>query len=536
MRVYEAIQIKGNSILGFSEAAGGTESVKAIDPSTGNEIEPPFISATSAEVETAAALAQTAFLSYSKKSGAQRAEFLNEIALQIEALGDTLTQRAVQETGLPEARIKGETGRTTGQLRLFANVAAEGSWAQPRIDTAIPDRAPLPKPDIRSIQRPVGPVVVFAASNFPLAFSTAGGDTASALAAGCPVIVKAHSSHSGTAELVARAIQKAAQQTEMPDGVFSLLFGGGRSVGSAIVSHPAIKAVGFTGSTAGGTALMKIASERSEPIPVYAEMGSVNPVILLPQALANRAGTIASGLHVSATMGVGQFCTNPGIVFIKKSPEGDAFIEDFVHKMKESAAQVMLNATIRNAYYDSVNHLENNSRVTTHVANAEKGSNGACLGTTAVFEVNGSTFLDDESLSHEIFGPGTTLVRWTDKSELIRLLESFVGQLTGTLHATDEDISEYSEVVSILERKVGRIVYNSFPTGVEVCHSMVHGGPFPATSDGRSTSVGTHAITRFTRLIAYQDSPQSLLPQELKDGNPLGVSRLEDGAIQNPKR
>lgn len=536
MPVDEAIQIKGNSILGFSEAAGGTESVKAIDPSTGNEIEPPFISATSAEVETAAALAQTAFLSYSKKSGAQRAEFLNEIALQIEALGDTLTKRAVQETGLPEARIKGETGRTTGQLRLFANVAAEGSWAQPRIDTAIPDRAPLPKPDIRSIQRPVGPVVVFAASNFPLAFSTAGGDTASALAAGCPVIVKAHSSHSGTAELVARAIQKAAQQTEMPDGVFSLLFGGGRSVGSAIVSHPAIKAVGFTGSTAGGTALMKIASERSEPIPVFAEMGSVNPVILLPQALAKRTGTIASGLHVSATMGVGQFCTNPGIVFIKKSPDGDAFIEDFVHKMKESAAQVMLNASIRNAYYDGVNHLENNSRVTTHVANAETGSDGACLGTTAVFEVNGTTFLDDESLSHEIFGPGTTLVRWTDKSELIRLLESFVGQLTGTLHATDEDISEYSEVVSILERKVGRIVYNSFPTGVEVCHSMVHGGPFPATSDGRSTSVGTHAITRFTRLIAYQDSPQSLLPQELKDGNPLGVSRLEDGAIQNPKR
>ncbi len=536
MPVDEAIQIKGNSILGFSEAAGGTESVKAIDPSTGNEIEPPFISATSAEVEIAATLAQTAFISYSKKSGAQRAEFLNEIATQIEALGDTLTQRAMQETGLPEARIKGETGRTTGQLRLFASVAGEGSWAQPRIDTAIPDRAPLPKPDIRSMQRPVGPVVVFAASNFPLAFSTAGGDTASALAAGCPVIVKAHSSHSGTAELVARAIQRAAQQTGMPNGVFSLLFGGGRTVGSALVSHPAIKAVGFTGSTAGGTALMKVASERSEPIPVYAEMGSVNPVILLPQALANSADSIASGLHVSATMGVGQFCTNPGIVFIKKGSEGDAFIEIFVEKMKETAAQVMLNATIRNAYYDGVNHLKSNSRVTTHVANAEKGSDGACLGTTAAFEADGSTFLDDESLSHEIFGPGTTLIRWTDKSELICLLENFVGQLTGTLHATDEDISEYSEVVSILERKVGRIVYNSFPTGVEVCHSMVHGGPFPATSDGRSTSVGTHAITRFTRLIAYQDSPQSLLPDELKDGNPLGLSRLEDGAFQNPKR
>lgn len=529
MPIDEAIQIKGNSIIGFSDANEGNASVKAVDPSTGNEIEPAFVSATSNEVECAANLAQEAFLSYSKKSGAERANFLNEIAAQIEELGDTLTQRAMQETGLPEGRIKGETGRTTGQLRLFATVANEGSWAEPRIDAAIPDRAPLPKPDIRSMQRPVGPVVVFAASNFPLAFSTAGGDTASALAAGCPVIVKAHSSHPGTAELIARAIQKAAQKTGMPDGVFSLLFGGGRSVGSALVSHPAIKAVGFTGSTAGGTALMKIASERSEPIPVYAEMGSVNPVILFPNALDTKAESIANGLHVSATMGVGQFCTNPGIVFIKRGSEGDAFIEVFVQKMKETEAQVMLNATIQNAYSDGVNHLKNNEHVTTHASGTEPESSGACLGTAAVFEANGSTFLEDESLSHEIFGPGTTLIRWTDKSELLKLLESFVGQLTGTVHATEDDLSEYSEVVPILERKVGRIVYNAFPTGVEVCHSMVHGGPFPATSDGRSTSVGTHAITRFTRLIAYQDSPQSLLPDELKDGNPLSVSRLEDG-------
>ncbi len=529
MPVDEAIQIKGNSIIGFSDASEGTESVKAVDPSTGNEIEPPFVSATSNEVEKAADLAHTAFLVYSKKSGVERAAFLNEIATQIEALGDTLTQRAMQETGLPEARIKGETGRTTGQLRLFATVAEEGSWAQARIDTAIPDRAPLPKPDIRSIQRPIGPVVVFAASNFPLAFSTAGGDTASALAAGCPVIVKAHSSHPGTAELIARAVQKAAQKTGMPGGVFSLLFGGGRSVGSALVSHPAIKAVGFTGSTAGGTALMKVASERSEPIPVYAEMGSVNPVILLPNAISSQSENIANGLHISATMGVGQFCTNPGVVFVKQGPEGDAFIKTFVQKMKETAAQVMLNATIRSAYCEGVNHLKNNSRVKTHVANVEQQSNGACLGATAVFEADGATFLEDESLSHEIFVPGTTLIRWSNKEELLKLLESFTGQLTGTLHATEEEFSEYSEVISILERKVGRIVYNAFPTGVEVCHSMVHGGPFPATSDGRSTSVGTHAITRFTRLIAYQDSPQFLLPDELKDGNPLGISRLEDG-------
>lgn len=529
MSVDEATLIKGTSIIGFSDASQGTESVRAIDPSNNNPIEPPFISATIDEVETAASLAQQAFPLFVKKSGAERAAFLKEIANQIEALGDVLTQRAMQETGLPEGRIKGETGRTTGQLRLFASVAEDGSWAQARIDTAIPDRAPLPKPDIRSMQRAIGPVVVFAASNFPLAFSTAGGDTASALAAGCPVIVKAHSSHPGTAELIARAVQKAATKTEMPDGVFSLLFGGGRSVGSALVSHPAIKAVGFTGSTAGGTALMKIASERKEPIPVYAEMGSVNPVIILPRALAENAANIATGLHISATMGVGQFCTNPGIVFIKNGPDGDAFIQNFVQKMKDTAAQVMLNASIQNAYQDGVDKLKGNRRVKTHVARSKQDGDSGCLGATAVFEADASAFLGDESLSHEIFGPGTTLIRWTDKRELMELLESFVGQLTGTLQATNEDLDEYSEALSILERKVGRIVYNSFPTGVEVCHSMVHGGPFPATSDGRSTSVGTHAITRFSRLIAYQDSPQSLLPEELKDGNPLGITRLENG-------
>lgn len=533
MPVDEATLISGNSIIGFSDASGGSESTRAVDPSTGKEIDPPFLSATSEEVEKAAQLAHEAFLSYSQKSGVERAAFLNEIADQIEALGDTLTQRAMQETGLPEARIKGETGRTTGQLRLFASVAQEGSWAQPRIDTSIPDRAPLPKPDVRSMQRPVGPVVVFAASNFPLAFSTAGGDTASALAAGCPVIVKAHSSHPGTAELVARAVQKAARDTGMPEGVFSLLFGGGRTVGSALVSHPAIKAVGFTGSTAGGTALMKLASERAEPIPVYAEMGSVNPVVLLPEALANNSETIANGLHVSATMGVGQFCTNPGLVFVQSGPEGDRFIESFVEKMKETASQVMLNATIQTAYCEGVNHLKNNRQVQTHVANVTQETGGACLGATAVFEADAAVFLEDESLSHEIFGPGTTLIRWKDKAELLPLLENLTGQLTGTLHATEKDLEEFGETLPILERKVGRIVYNAFPTGVEVCHSMVHGGPFPATSDGRSTSVGTHAITRFARLIAYQDSPQAMLPDELKDGNPLGVTRLEDGVYKN---
>ena len=523
------MELQGTSIIGFHTAPETSSSNRAIDPSTGQEIEPLFYQVGTDAVDEAATLAQSAFRNYSRKSGAERAVFLRAIASEIEALGDALTQRAMQETGLPEARIKGETARTTGQLRLFADVAENGSWTQARIDTAQPDRAPLPKPDIRSMLRPLGPVAAFAASNFPLAFSTAGGDTASALAAGCPVIVKAHSSHPGTAELVARAIQKAALETGMPEGVFSLLFGGGRSVGAALVTHPAIKAVGFTGSTAGGTALMKLASERPEPIPVYAEMGSVNPVILLPGAVEANAANIATGLHVSATLGVGQFCTNPGVVLVPKDQAGDALVSEFVAKMKDTAAQVMLNPTIQSAYSEGVDRMNSNDRVTTLVANAPENDSSACLGATAVFEADAASFLEDRSLSHEIFGPGTTIIRWQNADELASLLESFEGQLTGTIHASEADLETYSEILPILERKVGRIVYNGFPTGVEVCHSMVHGGPFPATSDGRSTSVGTHAITRFARLVAYQDSPQALLPDELKDGNPLGITRLEDG-------
>lgn len=316
----------------------------------------------------------------------------------------------------------------------------------------------------------------------------------------------------------------------MPDGVFSLLFGGGRTVGSALVSHPAIKAVGFTGSTAGGTALMKLASERSEPIPVYAEMGSVNPVVLLPQALGANSVDIANGLHISATMGVGQFCTNPGIVLVEKSETGDQFVQVFSDKMRETADQVMLNASIRDAYAGGVAKLDANANVDTLVSGSSGSGDSTCLGSTAVFSADAPVFLEDDSLSEEIFGPGTTIIRWSDKPELLRILEKFEGQLTGTIHATDEDLANFSEAIAVLERKVGRIVYNGFPTGVEVCHSMVHGGPFPATSDGRSTSVGTHAISRFTRLIAYQSSPQNRLPDELKDGNPLGIHRLVDGA------
>ena len=522
------MDIQGTSIIGFRSAQASGESNQAIDPSTGQRIEPPFYNVDASIVDEAAALARDAFLVYGQKSGAERAAFLREIASQIEALGEPLVERAMKETGLPEMRIKGETARTTGQLRLFASLVEEGSWCQARIDTAMPDRAPLPKPDIRSMLRPLGPVAVFAASNFPLAFSTAGGDTASALAAGCPVIVKAHSSHPGTAELIARAVQTAARQTGMPDGVFSLLFGSGREVGSALVQHPDIKAVGFTGSTRGGTALMKLASERPEPIPVYAEMGSVNPVVLLPKAVEANGESLAAGLHGSATLGVGQFCTNPGLVFLSKGEAGDALVDAFASKMRDTAAQVMLNPTIRQAYSDGVTRLSNKGPVKSIVVNDGEPDSPACLGATAVFEADAATLLEDKSISHEIFGPGTTVIRWQSKEELIAAIESLDGQLTGTIHESDTDLDEFADLLPVLERKVGRLIYNGFPTGVEVCHSMVHGGPFPATSDGRSTSVGTHAISRFARLVAYQDAPESVLPDELKDGNPLGIVRLEN--------
>ena len=525
------MNIKGISILGYSNGADSGQSVRAVNPATGEEIDPPFVQSTTEEVNRAADLAQSAFLEYSCFRGAKRATFIRAIADEIEALGDTLTQRVMQETGLPEGRVKGETGRTTGQLRLFASIVEEGSWLNARIDTALSDRQPLPKPDIRAMQRPLGPVVVFAASNFPLAFSTAGGDTASALAAGCPVIIKAHSSHPGTAELVGRAVQKAAQDTGMPEGVFSLMFGSGRTVGSALVTHPNIKAVGFTGSTAGGTTLMKLASERPEPIPVYAEMGSVNPVFILPGALEERSEAIASGLHVSATMGVGQFCTNPGVVLLDQSEQGDALKSAFAELMQGHQDEVMLNRSIQKAYCDGIATRDRNPNVELVVSSSLDTNSGPCLGTTAVFETSAAQFIEDESLSQEIFGPGTTLVRYDSKDDLLKIAENLEGQLTATVHGTEADIEAHADLIAILERKVGRIVFNGFPTGVEVCPSMVHGGPFPATSDGRSTSVGTFAIDRFTRLVAYQACPQSLLPDELKDGNPLGIMRMVNGLL-----
>lgn len=531
----ESLEVRGRSLIGYSESSDGSETIHAIDPSNNAPLDPPFLCATSSETDRAAQLAHQAFLVYSRLSGEKKAAFLEAIASKIESLGDALVERATQETGLPEARIKGETARTTGQLRLFATLVKEGSWVEARIDRADPDRQPLPKPDTRAMARPLGPVVVFAASNFPLAFSAGGGDTAAALAAGCPVIVKAHHSHPGTSELVGRAIITAAQETGMPEGVYSMLFGSGRSVGAALVAHPLVKAVGFTGSTSGGKALMKIAAERPEPIPVYAEMGSINPVFILPGALKERAEKIAAGLHGSATLGVGQFCTNPGLVLLDRSKEADQMMEAFVDAMQNTEAQVMLNAGISQSYREGVDERSKQPEVEALVAHGTDQSEG-CLGSTAVFQTSAKRFLEDESLSSEIFGPGTTVLRAHSPDELLRVAERIEGQLTATIHATEEDLKEHGELIAALERKVGRLVFNGFPTGVEVCHSMVHGGPFPATSDGRSTSVGTLSIYRFTRHVCFQDCPDAILPPELQEANPLAIHRMEDGQRVQPKR
>jgi len=518
-------ELKGTSIIGQTRGSESAETFRAFDPTTGTEIEPAFHSATLDELDRAAALADAARIPYSDVSPNDRANFLRKIADNIEALGDTLIERASLETSLPNARFVGERGRTCGQLRSFADLLDEGSWVDARIDNAIPDRQPIAKPDVRSMLRPVGPAAVFCASNFPLAYSVAGGDTASALAAGCPVIVVGHTAHAGTAELVGIALADAANECGMPEGVFSLLFSSSYEIGQALVKHSAIKAVGFTGSRKGGRALMDIAAARDEPIPVYTEMSSVNPTFILPSAIKERGDAIVAGLHVSVTGGVGQFCTKPGLVFL---PNGDSeeFISNFKSQISNTAPSPLLTGGIQKAYNQSSTHRA--GEVETTSANEETNLPGFSVN-PSVFETSAIEFLNTPDLNEEIFGPTTLLIRSNEKTELLKIARSLEGQLTASVHGTEDDLKEYAELIDILETKVGRLIFNGFSTGVEVCPSMVHGGPYPATSDGRSTAVGTRAITRFSRLVCYQNFPQSALPDELKDGNPRNIWRMVDG-------
>ncbi|HZO13397.1 MAG TPA: aldehyde dehydrogenase (NADP(+)), partial [Polyangiaceae bacterium] len=478
----------------------------ATNPATGERLEPAYPSASRADIDRAAERAAAAFPFYARLDGKTRAAFLRRIAAGLEARSEALVARAHLETALPLPRLQSELARTTAQLRLFAEVAEEGSWVDARIDHGDPARQPIPKPDVRSLRRPIGPVAVFGASNFPLAFSVAGGDTASALAAGCVVIVKAHPAHPGTSELAAAAIQEAAK--DLPEGVFALLFDAGHEVGVELVRHPVIKAVGFTGSRRAGTALMKIAAEREEPIAVFAEMGSINPVFVLPGALRERAADIAAGLHGSVTLGVGQFCTNPGIVVSEAAP----LLPELESRMRATAPAPMLTAAIAEAYRTGVAHFAAIDGVEQRVA---------VSGGAALFVTDATTFTSNSALHRELFGPATLLVDCRTNDELYALARALEGQLTVTLHATPADLDQHRELLAIVEEKAGRIVFNGYPTGVEVGHAMVHGGPFPATSDSRTTSVGTRAIERFARLVAFQDCPDEHLPDALKERNPL---------------
>jgi 2,5-dioxopentanoate dehydrogenase len=520
------MQLSGKLLLGAAQVNGSAGNVRAINPANGDTLEPAFGLASHADVTHACELAAVAFDTYRETTPDVRARFLETIAEQIEALGDALIERAMAETGLPRARLEGERGRTCSQLRLFASVVRAGDAVGARIDPAQPERKPLPRADLRMRRIALGPVAVFGASNFPLAFSVAGGDTASALAAGCPVVVKAHSAHPGTSELVGLAVQRAVVQCALPEGVFSLLFTQ-KEVAAALVANPHIQAVGFTGSRAGGLALRRAALERAQPIPFYGELSAVNPVFLLPHALAARATQLGAAFVGSLTLGAGQFCTNPGLLFAVDGPELNAFVEAAVAALQAASAQTMLTPGIQEAYEQGVSRLTKEHNV--QCLGRGQAPASAHAAQAGLFATDAVSFLAQPSLHEEIFGAAALLVRCKDAAELRAMADTLEGQLTATLHLDHDDAALARTLLPVLERKAGRILANGWPTGVEVCHAMVHGGPWPATTDARSTSVGTAAIERFLRPVCYQDLPAELLPAAVQDSNPLKLRRLVDG-------
>lgn len=524
------MMLHGKQFIGRQTSGEGTDTFRAVNPATGQELDPPVYEATEAEVDRAARAADAAFPAYRGKSPQQRAAFLVAIGEQIEALGDELLARTAAETGLPvDPRLRGERARTANQLKMFARLVEAGSWVGARIDHAIPDRKPLPKPDIRQMLIPLGPVAAFAASNFPLAISVAGNDTCSALAAGCPVVVKAHPGHLGASEMVAAAVLKAAEATGMPDGVFSMLHARSPGPSLALVRHPLIKAVGFTGSLRAGRALHDAGSSRPEPIPVYAEMGSVNPVFVLPRALAERGRQIAEGLKASVTLGVGQFCTCPGLVVGVESEPMRQLVEQTAGLLGGTPAGTMLYPGIADAYHKQAARFAHVPGVKVAGGTADAPAVPGARGAAVLFSTDVDTFLGHDELREEVFGPSTMAVTGRSKADILRVAESLPGQLTATVHGTPQDLEEHRDLIDLLRQKVGRIVFNGYPTGIEPCPSVHHGGPYPSTSDGRTTSIGTAAIERWVRPVCYQDCPQALLPDELRDENPRGIWRLVDG-------
>ncbi|WP_454887536.1 aldehyde dehydrogenase (NADP(+)) [Sphingomonas oryzagri] len=503
-------------------------SFRGFEAATGKAIGPDFPVSVLSDVEAACAAADAAFNMYRETRAEDRAGFLETIAEEIMALGDALIERAALESGLPVARLTGERGRTVGQLRLFADVVRSGLWRGLRVDPAQPDRSPFPRPDLRLRMIPLGPVAVFGASNFPLAFSTAGGDTASALAAGCPVIVKGHPAHPGTHMMISEAITRAVVRCGLPAGVFSQISGPGVELGSVLVGDPRICAVGFTGSRPGGLALVRLAQARVVPIPVYAEMSSINPVLLLPGALQDRSEALASGFVGSLTLAAGQFCTNPGLVLAIDGPDLEKFERAAADMLATHQPQTMLTAGIRSAYEDATEARAAHPEVA-EIATGFEGD-GRTMGTARLYATSADAFLSDAALAGEIFGAASIVVRCRNLEQMKQVVHGLEGQLTATIHLAPEDERVAAEIIPSLERRAGRILVGGWPTGVEVAHAMVHGGPYPATSDGRSTSVGSLAIDRFLRPVCYQDLPSALLPAELRED--ATEPRLLDGVLR----
>jgi alpha-ketoglutaric semialdehyde dehydrogenase len=517
----------GGSLIGFGSSGTVGATFKAFDPAVNQAIEPSFICASAEDVARAAELAAEAAPRWAALSGRVRNRFLQTIANNLEAKADDLVERAHLETGLTIERLKGELARTGGQLRLYGDAAEQGAWLDARIETADPTRTPTPKPDHRSMLRAIGPVVVFGSSNFPFAYSVAGGDTASAFAAGCPVIVKAHPAHPGTSEMVGRLLLHAVRECELPEGTFSLLFDDGFEIGQALVKHPAVKAVGFTGSLKGGMALVRLANDREQPIPVYAEMGSINPIFILPGALRERADAIVEGLHGSTTLGVGQYCTNPGVVVLERSSEAEKFVRDLSASLQRTSEAPMLTPGIHKNFVSGTATRAEQPGVRQLVAATMKS---ACGAAPVWFETEALDFLSNPGLQTEIFGPSSLVVWCRDRAEVLQVASALEGSLTAMVHAASSEVGACQELLAILAAKAGRLIYNGYSTGLEVSSAIVHGGPFPATSDGgRSTSVGTRALTRWARLVCYQNFAEELLPPELQDSNPVGISRLVNG-------
>ncbi len=502
------VELRGKHLIA-GEWVGGDARFHS-SPASGPSRE--FSVGTPGDVEAACTAAEASFASFGWSARAERAAFLNAIADAIEARGAAITEVGCQETGLPAARLEGERGRTTGQLRLFAGHILKGDYLDRRHDAALPERKPLPRPDLRLMQRPIGPVAVFGASNFPLAFSTAGGDTAAALAAGCPVVVKGHSAHPGTGEIVAEAVAEAVSACGLHPGVFSLIQGGRRDVGEALVTHPLIRAVGFTGSLAGGRALFDLCAARPEPIPFFGELGSVNPMFLLPAALKARGGEIARGWAGSLTLGAGQFCTNPGIAVVIDGADADAFAEAAVAALSATGAQVMLTDGIAAAYRQGRDRVAGSAGVRELLSSVCDRRNA----TPYLYRTTGAAWLGNEHLGEEVFGPLGLVVAVADENEMQAVAVSLKGQLTCTLHLDDADSALGRRLMPVLERKAGRVLANGFPTGVEVADAMVHGGPYPASTNFGATSVGTMSIRRFLRPVSYQNMPEALLPEDLR--------------------